>query len=495
MTAPLAPGLGDDRRLTLVVLGVQHLVRDAAPLEHPGQDLGFLHARGADQDRLPGLAPLGDVLDARLELGLRGLVDDVGLVGADHRLVGRDRDHAELVDLVELGGLGHGRAGHAGQLVVKPEVVLQGDGGEGLVLVLDRHPLLGLDGLVHALVVAPAMQDAAGELVHDQDLAVHHDVVLVLLVQLLGLDGVVQEGDQRRVDGVVEVVDAEPVLDLLDARLQDADGLLLLVDLVVAFAVLAAAQPGGDLGELGIPARALLGRAADDQRRPRLVDQDGVHLVDDRVAMAALYAVLQLPGHVVTQVVEAELVVGAVGDVGGVLLAARGRVHVREDHAHLKPEEAVYPPHPLGVALGQVVVDRDDVDALAGERVEVGREHASQRLALAGLHLRDVAQVQRRAAHQLDVEGPLTEGALGRLAHGGEGLGQQIIERFAVRVPLPELIGHRAQLGIAHRDEVVFNGVDLLADPLQLAQDPAFAGAKDAIKDGWHFSSRSSRIV
>jgi len=152
---------------------------------------------------------------------------------------------------------------------------------------------LAFDGLVHALVVPAAVQDAAGELVHDQDLAVHHDVVLVLLEQLLGLDRVVQETDQRRVDRVVQVIDAEPVFDLLDARLQDADGLLLLVDLVIALAVLAAAQPGRDLGELGVPPGVLLGRSADDQRGPRLVDEDRVHLVDDRVVMAALHALLK----------------------------------------------------------------------------------------------------------------------------------------------------------------------------------------------------------
>src|SRR5690242_7704002 len=488
-------GLGDDRRLPLVVLGVQHLVRDAAPLEHPGHDLGLLHAGGADQDGLPGLVPFVDVLDARLEFGLRRLVDHVGLVVADHRLVGRDRDHAELVDRVELVGLGDGRTRHAGQLVVEAEVVLEGDGGEGLVLVLDRHPLLGLDGLVHALVVAPAVQDAAGELVHDQDLAVHHDVVLVLLVQLLRLDGVVQEADQGRVDGVVEVVDAEPVLDLLHPGLQDADGLLLLVDLVVAVAVLAAAKPGRDLGELLVPARALLGRAADDQRGPRLVDQDRVHLVDDRVEVAALHAVLELPGHVVAQVVEAELVVGAVGDVAPVLLAAGGRIRLgAEDHAHAQAEEAVHPAHPLGVALGQVVVDRDHVHAVPGDGVEVGREHAGERLALTGLHLGDVAQVQCRGPHQLDVEGSLAEGPLGRLADCGESLGEQVVQGFPVGVPLPELVGHGPELGITHRDEVVFDGVDLLADPLQLAQDPAFARAKDAIDDGWHCSSRSSAV-
>ena len=51
--------------------------------------------------------------------------------------------------------------------VVEAEVVLQRDGGEGLVLGLDLHALLRLDRLVDALVVAAADQDAAGVLVDD----------------------------------------------------------------------------------------------------------------------------------------------------------------------------------------------------------------------------------------------------------------------------------------------------------------------------------------
>ena len=127
--------------------------------------------------------------------------------------MGRDRHDADVVDLVELGRLGLRRTGHAGELAVEPEVVLQGDRGEGLVLLLDLDALFGLDRLVHALVVAAAVQDAAGELVDDEDLAVGDDVVLVALVQLLGLDGVVEVADQRRVHRLVQVVDAEPVLD------------------------------------------------------------------------------------------------------------------------------------------------------------------------------------------------------------------------------------------------------------------------------------------
>ncbi len=285
------------------------------------------------------------------------------------------------------------------------------------------------------------------------------------------------------------------VLDLLDARLEDADGALLLVDLVVALAVLAAAQPGDDLGELGVPAGALLGRAADDQRGPRLVDQDRVDLVDDREVVPALDALLQAPGHVVAQVVEAELVVGAVGDVGVVLLAALLRRLLGQDHADLEAEEAVHPAHPLRVALGQVVVDRDDVHALAGQRVEVGGQRRGQGLALAGPHLGDVAQVQRGAAHELHVEVALAERAPGRLADRGERLGQQVVEGLAVGEPLLELVGHRAQLGVGQRGEVVFDRVDLVRDPLELAQDLAFARAQDLVDDGWHFLSRSSRIV
>jgi hypothetical protein len=45
---------------------------------------------------------------------------------------------------------------------------------------------------VHALVVAAAGQHAAGVLVDDEDLAVDDDVLLVLAVELLGLERVLR---------------------------------------------------------------------------------------------------------------------------------------------------------------------------------------------------------------------------------------------------------------------------------------------------------------
>ena len=115
-------------------------------------------------------------------------------------------------------------------------------------------------------------------------------------------------------------------------------------------------------------------------------------------------------------------------------------------HADGHAQEAVDAAHPLGVAAGQIVVDRHDVDALAFERVEIGGERGDQRLAFAGLHLGDLALVENRAADQLHVEVPHVQHAAAGFAHDGEGFGQQVVERFALGQSLAELGRLGAQL-------------------------------------------------
>src|SRR4051812_730753 len=325
--------LGDDLALALGVLGlgVQHRVLDALLLEPLGQHLRDLDRDRADEDRLARLVARLDLSDHGGPLAFLGLVDLVVAVVARDRAVGRDVDYLELVDLRELGRLGQRGAGHAGELLVLAEVVLVGDRRDRLVLLLDRDALLGLDRLVQALGPAPALQDAAGELVDDLHLAVDNGVVDVLLVERLGLQRLDQVVDQVAVLGEVHVLDAEELLGLLDAALGDRDGLVLLVGLVVevglvllrlglhALGLLARLEPRGQTGEAVIEVGRLLGLAGDDQRRAGLVDQDVVDLVDDREVVAALLGLLIGGlGQVVAQVVEAELGVRAVGDVRGV---------------------------------------------------------------------------------------------------------------------------------------------------------------------------------
>ena len=149
-----------------------------------------------------------------------------------------------------------------------------------------------------------------------------------------------------------------------------------------------------------------------------------------------------------------------------------------EDLADGEAEEAVHPAHPVGVARGQVVVDGDDVHAVAGQRVEVRRQRRDQGLALTGLHLGDVAEVQRRAAHELHLVVELAQGAARRLADDGERLGQQVVEGLAVGVALLERVGQRAQLGVGEIDVVVFERLDVIGDGRQTTDHLAFTGAQ-----------------
>jgi hypothetical protein len=135
--------------------------------------------------------------------------------------------------------------------------------------------------------------------------------------------------------------------------------------------------------------------------------------------------------HVVAQVVETEFVVGAVGDVRPVGLQALCVGEPVQDGAHRHAQKVEDLAHPLGVALGQVVVDRDDVHAAAGQGVEIGRQRGHQGLAFTGFHLGDAPAVQHRAADDLDIEVAHLQGAHGCLADHGKSFHQQIVQGLA----------------------------------------------------------------
>ena len=176
--------------------------------------------------------------------------------------------------------------------------------------------------------------------------------------------------------------------------------------------------------------------------------------------MPALHHVLEPVLHIVAQIVETELIVGAVSHVAVVLVLAFGVVETVDDDADGKAEEFVDLAHPFGVALGQVIVDRDDVDAAAAKRVEIDRKSGDQRLAFAGLHFRDLALVQHHAADELDVEVALTERSLGSFPHGGEGRHQNVVKRGAFTKLLFEFVGASAQFLVGKLLQFRFQRID-----------------------------------
>jgi acylphosphatase len=275
--------------------------------------------------------------------------------------------------------------------------------------------------------------------------------------------------------GIVQVADVQLALDPVHARVGQHGRVGLLVDGVVDVL----AQGRDDAVDLAVQIGRGFARTRNDERRARLVDEDGVHFVHDGEVEVALHVALDGLLHVVAQVIEAEFRVGAVGDVAAVVVLAFGIVEAVHDDPDGEAEEFVDAPHPLGIAAGQVVVDGDQVDALAGQRVQVDGQGGDQGLAFAGLHFGDGAAVQDHAADELHVEVAHVDHAAAGLAAHGEGLGQDAVQAFAIGDALPEFYGLGAQLVVALFAQVGLELADARDDGAHAFEDTRVSGAED----------------
>ena len=115
---------------------------------------------------------------------------------------------------------------------------------------------------------------------------------------------------------------------------------------------------------------ALGDRTCDDKWRTGIVDKHRVDLVDNGVVVRPLHQIFGRVRHVVAQIVETELVVCTKCNVGHVCLAPFGRVGAMLiDAIYRQSVKLVERTHPLGVALGKVIVHRNHVYAIACKRV------------------------------------------------------------------------------------------------------------------------------
>src|SRR5882724_3387596 len=480
-------GLRDDVRLALVLFGVEHFVRDLRALQELRKPLRRLDRGGSDQDRLAALHAILDVLEDGLKFILFREEHQIGLVLADHRLVGRDHHHFKAIDLLKFEGFGVGRARHAGQLRVQPEIVLERDGRDGLIFLANLDALLGLDRLMQTVGPAASLHGAAGELIDDDHFPLAHDVFDIALVQGMRAQRRIQVMHEADIGGVVQ---AFAVAQQADLRHQLFDLLMAVfgqrrlfgffIHGVVAGTVFdfLPDQARDQRVDLDVQLGAFLRRTRNDQGGARFVDQDRIDFVHDGKGQFALYAILQTKREVVAQVIEAEFIVRAVGDVAGVRRALLvGRLSVLDD-AHLESQKAEHRTHPLRVALRQVFIDRNDMHALAGESVQVRRQGGHQRLTFARAHFRDLAGVQREAADQLNIEVTQPQLAARRFTHQGKGLGDQIVQRSTgrkARLELPRLFG---ELFVRQSADARLEGVHRRDGAAQLLHQALITAAK-----------------
>src|SRR4029077_3774580 len=128
---------GDNLSLLHVVLGVKDRMRNFLQLEHAAKKLARLNAGGADKHGLSLAVGALDRLDHGVVFFATRLVNAIVLIETADGTIRRDDVDVKAIDVMKLVRLGFGRAGHSGEFLVKPEVVLDGNRGEGLSLALN----------------------------------------------------------------------------------------------------------------------------------------------------------------------------------------------------------------------------------------------------------------------------------------------------------------------------------------------------------------------
>ena len=120
-------GLGHDMGFALMEAGVEYLVFDTLRSQELTEEFGLFNRHGPDKNWLSLAGLFGDRLGDPLKFVVSVLVKRVFLIDPCNRDVGRNCDDIHLVDLMELGRLGRCRTGHAPQLWIHPEIILESD--------------------------------------------------------------------------------------------------------------------------------------------------------------------------------------------------------------------------------------------------------------------------------------------------------------------------------------------------------------------------------
>ncbi len=456
---------------------VEYTVSDLFGPEHSREGFRYLDACRSNKDRLAFFLQVRDLVDDGRVLFLACLEDIVVLIVADHRLVCRDDDHIQLVDVKKLRRLRFGGACHSGKFFIEAEKVLDSDCRERLCFALDFDVFLCFDGLMEPVAVAPSGKYTAREFVDDHYLPVLYDIFIVLfeegvcLEQLayimeflrpfgkkpvnliffpdlfLGFESGVafycshfspdvrykkeiavlfaQRAEKvtsfigqvyrtrffidREIQLVIDLVHSscvifqivvfdalhelrhaclrkcfdeaavfrlaafcpqqsetgiETVRVYLDRffRFVEIGGNQILLGLDQAF------HPWFDFGELACVGVGYGSRYY--QRGTGLVDKDAIDLIDYGVIVVALDKLVRRACHVISEIIEAELVVCAVGYIASVLFFPFFGAHSTQNDSGFQSMELKNRVHPLPVTLGEIVVHGHDVNASSCQGVE-----------------------------------------------------------------------------------------------------------------------------
>ena len=334
----------------LMLLGIQNVVCDAFLRKELGNALGVFNRGGTHQYGLTALLAVFDVLDDGRVLFVFRTEHLVLLIDADHLAIGGNHHRFQTVDVLEFVCFGVGRTGHARELLVHTEVVLERDGSHRLVFLTDFHAFLGFHSLVQTVRPAAAGHQTSREFINDNHFAVLNNVLLVTekermrtqrCVQMVHQDDVLRRVQARTIGN--QTAFRQDLFDLFVPLFGEVHLMGLFINPIVAFPLffsLAGEQRRNFVHSL-VEVCVVVRGTGNDQRRAGFVNENRVHFVNNRIGQRALTTVGDFVLHVVAQIVKAEFVVGTIGDVGRISRLLRFGVLLRKDGAHGHAEEVV----------------------------------------------------------------------------------------------------------------------------------------------------------
>ncbi len=151
--------------------------------------------------------------------------------------------------------------------------------------------------------------------------------------------------------------------------------------------------------------------------------------------------------------------------------------------------------HPDSVALCQIVIHGDHMNALALQGVKINCERRHKGFTLTGFHLGNTALVQHQTTHALDIIVAHAHHSFRGLADSGERFLQNIVKACALLQPLLELEGLAFKFLFGKTLKLRLEGVDSVHDLPKLLH-LALVGIKNFLYQGLqhiYFRSPSRR--
>ena len=329
--------------------------------------LTLVDADRSDENGLPLLMNFGDISHDCVILLTTSAIDQVNIILTHHRIVRRDKRDLQSVDLLKFSRFSICSTGHSTELLVHAEIVLEGNGCQRLILASDRNSLFCFNSLMKPVRPSTPRHKSSGKLVDDNNLSTLNNVVHITLKRGVGSQRLLHVVHELDVTWIEEILNVKKLLYSLNADVRER----WLLRLQINFEIFVALQTWNDLVDDEVFIGRLLGRAGNDERRTSFIDQDRVNFVYDCEVVSALN---HLPGgelHIISEIIEAELIVLSVRNVGLICSSSHLLAHALIDAAYGETQEGMNASHPLRVTLGEIVVHRYNVNTLASKGIKI----------------------------------------------------------------------------------------------------------------------------